>query len=251
MDEILKRIDVVRQLGGKASLTQKYPNEFEYYMVALELCDSNMTTENYFIFPVMPNSITISKPKTPNIKITQGGITVLKNPHFIPEDISLTGNFGRKFKMLLGRNYQDIVQSFKTKEGRIGDKSLLSGALQIFDERTKSGYGCCKILEDIIDQSLNLDSSGKQRHLIFYNLAFGNSFFVEPMNLSFSQAAESNMIWAYQLSLKAIAPVDKYLSRGTDSRRSNEQLVMDNIFQKKIDGVISDISSFINKKTKF
>jgi hypothetical protein len=245
---VQERVTKLRETVGQIGLSYQFPKEFEYYMAALELCDSEMKTEYYFIFPVMPSSITNSIPVPTNTKITNGGITVIKNTQFVPRELTLTGNFGRSLKVLLGKGkYQELVSSFKDTSGGISKKSILSGAGNVFDQRTKTGYGCCKLLEEIVYQSSQLDDFGKQKHLIFYNLAFGDSFFVEPSNLTFTMSAESNMIWNYSLPLKAVARIDQYLSRAKDLKTSNEQLVLDGYFQKRTNGLVNDLTTFVNQ----
>lgn len=180
--------------AGRSLLNIRYPKEFELYMCALELLDQNNKTLQYFIFPVMPSNIEESQPEITNIKKTLGGVTVLSNSTFIPRDITLTGNFGRSFKVLLGKNVVDLVSAFKERRQEEYNVSI------------KTGYGCCKILESIKDDAKSL--TGGVKRLIFYNLALGNNYLVKPLNLKFAMSQESNMIWNYSLSLKAIAPLD-------------------------------------------
>jgi hypothetical protein len=241
------RVSALRESVGQMGLALQFPSEFEYYMVALELCNSDMGTEYYFIFPVLPSSISDSLNIPTNIKMTNGGTTVIKNTQFTPHDITLTGNFGRSLKVLLGPGgYQELISSFKDATGGVSSKSILSGAANVFDKKTKTGYGCCKLLEEIINQSRKLDDNGNQKHLILYNLSFGSSYFVEPLTLGFSQSQENNMVWSYQLPLKAIAPVDQYLSRSSDSGRSNTQLILDSYIQKRTTALANDLSSFVS-----
>lgn len=243
-----ERVTLLRETVGQQGLAYQYPKEFEYYMCALELCDSNMATEYYFIFPVMPSSITNSIPVPTVTKLTNGGVTVIKNPQFVPRDITLTGNFGRSLKVLLGKGkYQELVSSFQDTSGGFSAKSILSGLGNVFDQKTKTGYGCCKILEEIIEQSSKLDANGKQRHLILYNLAFGDSFFVEPSNLTFAQSQESNIVWNYSLPLKAVARIDQYLTNSQSAARSNNQLILDDYFQKRTNGLTNDLTGFVNQ----
>jgi hypothetical protein len=42
---------------GKASVHALFPDEFELYLMALELTDSNGNLIDYLAFPVMPESI--------------------------------------------------------------------------------------------------------------------------------------------------------------------------------------------------
>ena len=199
---------------GKVGLNLKFPDEFELYVLALELIDSSGDTLRYFIFPVNPSNIDEAKPEITNIKKTLNGVVSLSTPNFVPTDITLTGNFGRKFKVLLGEDYQDFANSFKdTSSGKLTKKSVIKGVGEFFDERVKSGYGCTKILEDIVNESKQLDDFGGMKTLVFHNLALGNSYIVKPMSLRFFQSQESNMIWNYSLTLKSVAPLEALLNQ--------------------------------------
>jgi hypothetical protein len=94
---------------GRSGLNMKYPDEFELYVIALELTDENFITQQYFVFPINPSSIEETEPKLTNIRKTLGGITVLRNTTFVPTQISLSGTFGRNFKVLIGEKYEDFT----------------------------------------------------------------------------------------------------------------------------------------------
>ena len=83
---------------GSAGLHNLYPNEFEYYTISLELMDSNKKTTDFFVFPITPQSIKVSKTQIKTIKKSQFGISTYKNSTFSPLGINLTGNFGRALK---------------------------------------------------------------------------------------------------------------------------------------------------------
>lgn len=223
---------------GRSILNTKYPKEFELYMCALELIDQEGTTLRYFIFPVMPSSIEEAQPQITNIKKSLAGITVLSNLTFVPGDISLSGNFGRKFRVLLGNNYEDLISSFKNKDNI--SKTLKT---QVFDSRIKTGYGCCKILEEIVAESKIIDEKGIRR-LIFYNPALGNNYLVKPTSLKFSMSQESNMIWNYSLALKTIASLESFNST-LETKRSEERLVTTGYVQKQMGRVLSSLTSIL------
>ena len=234
---------LVRLLGTTARplLNIKFPKEFELYMCALELVDQEGSTLRYFVFPIMPSNIEESQPQLTNIKKTMGGITVLSNPTFIPSDITLSGNFGRKFRALLGTDYIDFISSFKTNLQKINLKSITKGTVTFFDERIKTGYGCCKILEDIVRESKLIDDAGV-KHLIFHNPALGNSYVVKPMNLKFSMSQETNMIWSYSLNLKTIATLEAF-KNSTELSEERERLTVTGMIQDQTNRVVSLLSS--------
>ncbi|HQF50625.1 MAG TPA: hypothetical protein PK588_07635, partial [Paludibacteraceae bacterium] len=60
---INKRVTQMAQDLGRGVLHQIYPNDFEYYMLALELVDGANNTIDYFVFPVMPSAIVKSENK--------------------------------------------------------------------------------------------------------------------------------------------------------------------------------------------
>lgn len=227
---------------GKAALNIKYPNEFELYVCALELTDSDGNTLKYFIFPVMPSSIDESIPQLTNVKKTLAGITTLSSPTFVPTDITLVGNFGRKFRVLLGTDLQDFVSAFSVNNN-VTTESLLNGAIEFFDNRVKTGYGCIKVLQDMIEQSNQVDANGSKR-LIFYNQALGNSYVVKATNLRFNQSQDSNMIWNYTLQLKSIAPLEAIKTK-RELEQERFRLNTTGFVQKQVDNLVNSLTSVI------
>ena len=197
-ETVEKRQEYLRNVG-KFALSSMFPDDFEVYVTALELINSDGETLRYFIFPIMPNTIDEAISFNSNIKKTFGGVSVLSTTNFIPTDITLSGSFGRKFQVLLGDVISNLTDSFKKVV--TGTKKTLE-----FDSRIKTGYGSCKVLQSILEESKTLDN-GKSKTLILYNLALGNSYIVKPVSLRFTQSQETNMVWNYSLSLKSIAPL--------------------------------------------
>jgi hypothetical protein len=214
-----KHLGVLTSIG-KVGLNIIYPKEFELYLCALELTDENYNTLKYFVFPVMPTNMDETQTTTSNIKKTLGGVVVLNTPSFTPRDITIAGTFGRKFRVLLGDDMMDFASSFTAADGGLSPSSVLGGVGQIFDERIKTGYGCLKILEEIINSANIVDNIGSRR-LIFHNPALGNSYLIKPTSLKLSQSQETNMIWSYSLSMKAIALLEHLMS---SERLQNERL---------------------------
>lgn len=227
---------------GKTALNIRYPKEFELYLCALELTDQDGQTLKYFIFPIMPSGISETKPQLTNIKKTLAGVTVLSSPTFMPTDITLNGNFGRKFKVLLGTDLQDFASSF-TVNNQITPNSILSGVGDFFDNRIKTGYGCIKILEEIIQQSNQIDSGGAKR-LIFYNQALGNSYLVKATSLTFNQSQETNMIWNYNLQLRSIAPLEA-IKTPKEIQDQNFKLDTTGFAQKQVNNLVNNLSGMI------
>ena len=242
------REQLLNRQSGKWLLSQDNPNEFEYYMVAFELLKSDLSTSKYFVFPVNPTSIEFNDTALTKVTKTAGGVSVMKNSQFNIKDISLSGNFGKSFKVLIGSDFRDLHSAFKDQNG-IGDKVKTAGKgiLDSFSSSVKTGYGCTKILEDILDQSNQKDEYGGSHFLIFYNLAFNQKYFVEFESKTFTQNVESNMIWNYNIRLNVVANSDDFLTDKADLK-STKQLVVDKEIQQNANTVYSKVSNVLNKK---
>jgi hypothetical protein len=194
--------------AGKAALHQLYPNDFEVYFTALELVDSLDRTVEYFIFPNNPSSIDDNRNKITNIKKTATGVTSVSTPSFIPQKINLKGTFGKKLKVITGNVFVDFEAFFLSEDtGTFGGK--LNFAKSQFNSNIKTGYGCTKIMERIVEKSSRIDPNGKPYYLVLYNLQFGQSYLVKPMTINFTQSVDdSNMLWNYNLSLRTLAPLE-------------------------------------------
>lgn len=251
---MLKTIDQARGVreqllrqGGRFLLSQRNPNEFDYYMVAFELLKSDLSTSKYFIFPINPNSIEYNDTALTKITKTAGGVSVLKTSQHNVRDITLSGNFGQNFKVLTGNAFQDLVGVFKEENNPDKKKkSVLGGVLDSFSSIIKTGYGCTKVLEDILESSLQKDEVGGSYFLIFYNLAFNQKFLVEYESKVFTQSLESNMIWNYSVRLRTLGRVDDFL-KSKDAARSNAQLIAGDKIQKRANAAFSQVSALLNK----
>jgi len=201
---------------GRASLHALMPNDFEYYMVALELTDSDDNTIDYLSFPVSPKSLEIIDPEITNIKKSAGGVVAISTPTFIPKPIVLTGTFGRKLKLLLSQGLATSFSALKFsvtkgvyKKTGAGSKSM-SVKVGSFDLSVKTGYGVTKVLQAICDKSTMLDDKNQPMRLYFYNPMFNESYLVKKEELKFNQeTGQSNMLWQYNLRLRAIAPLEE------------------------------------------
>lgn len=203
---------------GREYLNSLYPSEFEYYACAFELCDENNQRIEYFSFPVLPMSIQESKNSIANIKKTYGGITITNSATFVPFQISLSGDFGRKFRRVDFKQIQKIegkIDSTKTKEvtNENGEKEqMMFGELSevkskpIFSSDYKTGYASVKILESMLNKAQGWDVARKPLRLFFYNLSLNSNHLVEPNSIVISQSKDRNMIWQYSIQLMAVAP---------------------------------------------
>ncbi len=195
---------------GKIGLNALFPNDFELYVFALELVDSKGDVEEYFIFPINPTSIEESSVSNQTITKTAGGVVVMNSNTFIPRDIIMSGNFGRRFKMLIGQElmdfaslqYSSVSGFFKSFKGAQNVKK------SVFNPKIKTGYGLVKVLETIVNKSQDLDQFEKPYSLHLYNLALGNNYLIKATGLTYKQDIGSNMIWNYTLQIKAIGDLD-------------------------------------------
>lgn len=181
---------------GKAAVHAVMPDDYEYYLCSLTLYNYKMEKMGFLSFTVMPDSIVENNTPIQNIVKTHAGMITVFNSTFAPIDITLSGTFGRKFRLL--SDYKDPMQ------GKSGFFGLNFGKILGVNMGIKSGYGMVKILEHILKTSNKLDENNKPYFLIFDNYSFNTSYIVTATNFSFQQSSEMNMIWRYNVSLRAV-----------------------------------------------
>ena len=229
-------MNMAKSIGGQA-LASLYPNDFEWYMVALELADSDDNTIDYLTFPIMPDSISKTEPTRTNIKKS------------MPQEINIKGSFGRQFKILINPK-PDVSINSSSKSVSAGKYHLfditkksgsISGlAFSNFNLNVKTGYGVMKILQAMASKSVGLDDKGKPLRLYFYNMALGESYLVAipPSGVQFSQDLSKNMIWNYNLTLIALAPLEAV------SNKNNKSL-LDKLLPSMIQTGVSEVASVV------
>lgn len=185
---------------GRAYANSLYPDEIEFYAAALELVNGDGYTEEFFSFPVMFKNYRENKITNTSIEKTMGGVVINANPTFVPFDIHMTGNFGRKFKKI----NTDIPSNQPVTVGNSTANAPV--VIPVFSTEYKTGYGCYKIMERILLKSQKQDVNYKPYLLFFYNLALNSSYLVEALTIEPNQNDQtSNMIWEYNIHLKAVA----------------------------------------------
>ena len=202
---------------GKAALHALYPDEIEYYFCSLELLDSSGRTKGYMTFNIMPNNIMDSKTQIATVTKTNSGVVTLFNDSFNPRDISIQGNFGRKLRLVTGVQETGKISTIPFFGGNTG---ISFGQENVI---IKTGFGLTKMLEKILDSAWKLDDKQKPHILIFSNYARNNSYVVEPLQMSFSQGVDNNMIWVYSIELKAVA--DGNLVKSNFSKSTNKKFL--------------------------
>jgi hypothetical protein len=239
-EAIVRHKDLLESIG-EPTLHSIFPNDFEMYFVALELLTSDNVTVDYFAFPVLPQQISISEPQLTNIKKTAYGITSLTTNTFVPKMISLKGDFGRRFKLLLSDRIVDF-SAFKfsgilKKENIQGNLNTLRKVA--FDPQIKSGYGCMKILQSICDKSTAVDNNNQPFKLFFYNPVMGDNYMVEVIEFAPGMSMDRNRIHSYSLQLKAIAPLEN-LVNFNNTKSMLRKLTINNL-QKSANIIVNNI----------
>jgi len=210
-DQIFGAASKILSQVGKDALHNQYPRDFEVYMCALELVGYDNHTVDYFSFPIMPKSITKTEAEATTIQTSFSGITVFNKSGFIPKELNIQGDFGRSLKLTsfeqdaFSKGYAySMDMGYYTADDVNSGKS---NKVKEFPFGIKTGYGCSKVLQSIIDKAKAHDPSGQTYKLFFYNPALGESYLVVPSKnpLTWSQNESTNMIWQYTLNLIAIA----------------------------------------------
>lgn len=202
---------------GREFLHGKYPRDFELYVCALELVDADSNPIDYFIFPVNPKSINKTHAEATVIQHSLKGITVLNKDGYYPDDITIQGDFGRSFKLtMFGQDEYYKGLRYSVGDGYYSSNDVMRDdtakfKVQELPKGIKSGYGCVKILQSILDKAKSRDQSGRTFKLYFHNQALGESYLVIPTRnpLTLSQnVSGSNMIWQYNMNLISIADLN-------------------------------------------
>ncbi len=216
-----RRVGEITSQAGRAFLHSQFPDEFEYYMCGIEIVDANDSNNvlDFITFPILPENIRIDDNKIQNVTKTSNGVVVLENFSFVPKTISISGNFGRRFKLVSGsgETFPAVITSDKVTDvfENITNKSI---QLPEFSISAKNGYGMTKVLEKIFKKSSSI-RNGAPVQMFFYCQAFNANYLVQPINIQFSQnRSTTNMIWEYSMTLKALAPADELISKEKDDR---------------------------------
>lgn len=190
---------------GKAAMHAAAPDDYEYYLMSLELIDSSYNQKGFISFVVMPDDISENHQPIQSVVKTHKGIVTVFNDSFAPVDISLSGSFGRKFRLIA--NIKD--------PGLARQKNLFNlnfGKMLGMGTGVKSGYGLTKVLEHILQNASLTADDGKPYFLIYKNYSLNTMYVVDVVSYSIRQSLGSNMMWNYSIQLRAVAP-DLYKSQ--------------------------------------
>ena len=183
---------------GKAALNAIMPDDIEYYLCSLELYSQDKKRIGFLSFVVMPDMMEETHSPIQTMIKTHRGVTTVFNDSFAPVDISFSGTFGRKFRLLA---------SFKDPKLELDQKGFFNlslGSVAGVGVGVKSGYGITKIMEHILQRSYKTES-GKPFYLIFNNYALNTSYVCDVINYTVYQDSGSNMMWGYNVHLRAVA----------------------------------------------
>lgn len=238
---------------GKAALHATAPDNFEYYLCSLELLDgTNGKKVGFLSFPVLPDSITQSHQTIQSIVKTQNGIVTTYNQSFAPVDISINGSFGRKIRILT-----DLKDPWQYKGKKWS--TFLNGSVNIpginVGISLKTGYGLVKVLQHMLSGATgNLggaamisagDKEFRPYFLIFNNYTFNQSFVVEVIGYSFSQNVGNNMIWNYNVQLKAVADANGFLGRKGSTLKQFLKAVATTTIANGLNKTIQTMTGFV------
>lgn len=230
---------------GRAALSALFPNDFESYMLALELVNSSGDTVDYFSWPILPDEIRETHQEITRVSKTIGGVYTLKNSTFTPRQISFRGTFGRRFKLLLNNNQVSFAGfSLSQKNGKfsITPPNLLGSKVPEFSSFAKTGYGCIKVLESMKEKSKAVDENGKSYALYFYNPILGNNYQVEINTFVHSQDKDqNNMLPAYSMQMTAVAPLDTLFARKRGRFESAVVNLSVSMLQKKANNITNSL----------
>lgn len=229
---------------GRTASHALFPKDFEAYFVALELMNGKGEIENFLVFPVSPEQISETITPITNVKKTAGGIVTVRSSTFVPRDIEIKGNFGRNLRFVLGDNIiRGGVFSFVRSALNVSKGGIAEFEVVTFSNKSKTGYGLVKTIEDMFVKADQLDSKGRPRKLIFYNTILGNNYIVVPKQFVHNQNISANMIPQYSMSFTAVAPFSN-LKRALGFANSFSDFMK----IEKLDKKASNISKGIKSK---
>jgi hypothetical protein len=213
--------------AARAMQNALFPDEFEYYALTLEIVNSKGESIEWLTFPVMPESITYDDQSVVNIQKTIGGIVAMDSSTYTPKTISLSGTFGRKFRLLL--QPREVIT--KASEFSISDENSInvtSAKKRVeFDPRLKTGYGATKLLQRIMELSSSVDEEGQPYRMYLYLPPLGQNFLVKRNAFQLSQeVSSSNMMWRYSVQLTSIAPLENVVGADVIKKSLQNTLVI-------------------------
>lgn len=236
---------------GRAAIHAMYPSEIEHYAFSLELATFDGETVDYLTFPIMPSGISKTENNRINIKKSYAGVTVINSKSFTPQNLTIKGNFGRAFKILIESGTPSIFRAIKysykngIKDVSDLDQAKLSSESRNFDPTIKTGYGCIQILKAIINKAAGTDDKGRPFKLFAYCPALGESYLVVPdpsgLTITLNDSSQ-NMIHNYSLNLIVVAPITGNNLQGKNASGMKNILAFD-LIQKSSSIFVSGLKN--------
>lgn len=189
---------------GQGALNALFPDDFEFYLCAFELRDSNDKLKSMLIFPVNPESIREQETNPVNIMKTFNGVVTITNPTFNPFPITISGTFGRKLRIVLNTGgIADATAFFDT-----------DALTPSFNPKIKTGYGTLQLLRKMLRKSKKIDpKTGLPYKLYFFNYALNSSYMVEYNTMVSDMSIQKNALWYYSIQMTAIAELKNPFSQ--------------------------------------
>lgn len=191
---------------GKAALSAVMPDDVEYYLCSLELYNQDKKRIGFLSFVVMPDQMEETHSPIQTIVKTHRGIATVLNDSFAPVDISFSGTFGRRWRLL--SSFKDPKLELDTK----GFLNLSLGSVAGIGINLKSGYGITKVMEHILQRSYKTQG-GKPFYLIFNNYALNTSYVCDVVNYTVYQDVNTNVMWNYSVHLRAVAENSSFFKK--------------------------------------
>jgi len=217
----------------------------------LELVDSQGNTVDYFAWPVLPKDLREEQSEVTTVRKTIGAVYSLKNNTFTPSRISISGDFGRNFKILIGGQKIELAGfSASVQDGHfsISPPNLLDQKIPQFSSFAKTGYGCIKVLQAIKDKSKLLDPYNKPYSLYFYNPILGDNYQVEVLNFSHFQDDDNhNMLPGYTMQLISVAPLDSLFAQVANIKSAIKNMSFSAI-QKRANDIAHNVKNIKSVK---
>ncbi len=253
--------------AGRAAMNALYPRDFAYYLIAFEVVDSQGDTFVYMSFPVMPSNVVENAQRVVSVKKTMGGVVSTDTDTFIPVDISMSGNFGKRLKIILGKDFESwkyavanislgrsasvpLFSSFRSmpQKSYQSFRQAMKNNYQNFkdavlDQKIKTGYGAVKLLESITKMDGALDQYGLPYRIYLYNPALGNNYMVKVINFQHKMSVDMNTIHQYSLQLKGVAPLDYII--GEEANRSAN---LNNLSVKFVQNSANKVFNIVKKR---
>lgn len=220
---------------GKVAMASLFPLDFEAYVMGLELTDSRGNPIIYMTWPVMVNSFRENYTQRTVAINSFSGTSIITNPNFSPRTISMSGSFGRSFKWGGDELFSGSLfnfTSYKRLNTGFGGTQWSLGQ--------KTGFGYARQLQLMIEESTTLDVFGKPKRLYLYNMSLNENYqvIVPASGFSLSQNSSNNMIWEYELSFLAIAPISGI--------GSYKQMIENTLTREIVSTTVTDIKTVIS-----